>query len=145
MARDSPLSIAASVIGILTFAVALLLGVYARVIQLNQAVNRLTRTDDEIREMMERMALSTKEVETLKKNALDSHDIKDEGGIFVILTRVCFLLLKNYISANIILNQQIIIMSSRWEAQRDEFRENMVEIEGLRSKISTIQLLRISK
>jgi hypothetical protein len=51
MAQDSPLSIAASVIGILIFNVAALLGIYARAIQLSQSIEQLNKLDHEIVEM----------------------------------------------------------------------------------------------
>lgn len=144
MAQDSPLSIAASVIGILTFAVAILLGVYARTIQLNQIINSLNRADDEIREMIERTVQFVEEIEKLRKDVLDPGNTKDDGELFATFTRVCCLLLQNQILLGGFISQPTAILS-RWEAQRNELGRNIVAIEGLQSKIYNIQLLLISK
>jgi hypothetical protein len=147
MAQDSPLSIAASVIGILTFAVALLLGVYARAIQVNQIINSLNSIGDEIRELGERAAKSVMEIEKLRKGILGSINIKDENAdeLLDTFTHSCTLILKNLISLNGLIGQPTPTLVSRWEDRRDEIRKNTAEIESLKSKIYNIQLLLISK
>jgi uncharacterized membrane protein len=147
MAQDSSLSIAASVIGILTFAVALLLGVYARTIQVNQIINSLNSIGDEIRELSDRTKKSIVEIEKLRKGILGSIKIKDENAdeLYATFKHLYILILKNAIFLYGLIGQSIPTLVSRWEDRRDEVRKTSAEIESLKSKIYDIQLLLISK
>ena len=147
MAQDSPLSIATSVIGILTFAVAVLLGFYTRAIQLGQGIDRLIRLDDEIIEWAHLSVKSLFETRKSEENA-KSFESSRQDEVKELFVRMYFLDLKAIISTISLLNQSIatkVTKASEWENNKEELRKDRLEVEKLRSRLYSNELLKLLK
>jgi len=107
MAQESPLSIAASVIGILTFAVAILLGLYARAIQLSQSVEQLNKLDDEIGEIALTAARSLSETWEFQEQVADITRLESRWES--VMTRMFYLDLKTLVHAFSILKKSTLL------------------------------------
>jgi hypothetical protein len=142
MAQDSPLSIAASVIGILTFAVAILLGFYARAIQWGRSVEQLGKLDDEIVEMG--LAASQSFSETLEFQKHVAGNSNPEPFWHDILTDMFYLNMKTLSRTTWILKQDTLVKMTEWDKQRGSMIKDMAEVKGLQSKRQTVQLVKLS-
>ncbi|PMD54164.1 uncharacterized protein K444DRAFT_618617 [Hyaloscypha bicolor E] len=145
MAQDSPLSIAASVIGILTFAVAILLGIYARVIQLSQGVHRLIKLDDEIKEIVFASARSLGETGDSQDDALDA---SRWGPDFVredFLLPMYLLDLKTFAHTCWILKQSTLLKMSEWDDRRVGIIKDRAEVEEFRSRRRMMQMSKLCR
>jgi len=143
MAQDSPLSITASVIGILTFAIAILIGLYARTISVRNTVAKALLLDEEIRETLEEVVASFSELKWIDTSIQNSSDeprramveiyllsIKAAVGLCRMTRRPAFLRR---------------VFSFELKRQLGEIKRMMGQASSLRWKIYYAQFLRISR
>ena len=76
MAEDSPLSITGNVLGILTFAVAILLGAYTRAIAISQEVERIMLLKIEVWEAVQVLSQNYADFDMIARAATQNHGDK---------------------------------------------------------------------
>lgn len=131
MPQDSPLSISASVIGILTLAGTVL-------VFLVQNFERAMKLDSEIYDTGVAVLQSTEETQEMTRVVEGPQEI---------LIEMCILELEN---GRIVLQMiaksamRRILSSSQWEVDQKKVRKNVKRVKGLRSRVSLLQVINLS-
>lgn len=147
MPQDSPLSITASVTGILTFIVAIILGLYARALSLGKFI----RIDYEILDEFIAVLGNLKETKMLEERLRASQILQASESPYTRFTESGMVLdmyrldLKSLLTLFQLLNHSRVRRSAEWESKRGNVRQQSRKVEGLKSKIHYTQILGLSK
>jgi hypothetical protein len=127
MADDSPLSIAANITGILTFAVAVLIGIYARIIFLKQEATRIPNMLAEYPRTVFTIRMHLEEVAMLEEMS----DRMDQGS-FSLLTQLYFRLLTAAIPLATMARKSVLQMRLTWDETNEEIEIELREFGRLK-------------
>jgi len=147
MPQDSPLSITASVTGILTFVVAVALGFYARALSLREALRidyRIIEAVAQYSQNLNSAVLVGKFVEeSLKQSRPQDHD--DTVNLRGAFVEMFALELTSCIRLLLLLNSSRIQRLEEWENTRRQVLQRSNEAAALKSRITYIQTMMISR
>jgi len=147
MPQDSPLAITTSVIDILTFVVAVALGFYARALSLREALQvdyRIIEAVAQYSQNMNSAVLLGKFVEeSLKQSRAQDHD--DTLNLRETFVEMFSLELTNSIRLLLLLKSSRIQRLAEWDNTRRQVLQRSNEVAALKSRITYIQTMMISR
>lgn len=138
--KDSPLSITASVIGILTFVVAGIISFYARV----QALSAVMRIDSEIIQTLETALVAFLDARTLGEYIIEPTNDSDILAHSVV-EEMFFLSFCDIIALLLLLEQTRLWRLSEWASRREGFARRSAKIGALGSRMICFQFVLLSK
>lgn len=124
MADDSPLSIAANITGILTFAVAILIGIYARMISLRQEVTGISKILDDISGTAFTIFMQLGEVTMLEEMS----DRTDKQS-FDLLSQLYYLLLETASALDTVASKSLLQVRLGWDETSEQIKTGLRDFE----------------
>jgi hypothetical protein len=145
MTQDSPLSITASVVGILTFVAAVVFGIYAHALWLRQEFQRLIAVDDEILRTLQKFYQSLEETLLVDEILQELENYNSNRNLERTLTQMYILHIRNTYSLEKFLGETLMEKRKRWAKEQNNIWKNLSKVESLRSRLFYIQLSYLSR
>ena len=140
MADDSPLSIAANITGILTFAVAILIGIYARVISLRQEAAGLVKIITDISGTAITILMQLDEVTILEETT----DRTDQQSLSL-LYHLYYQLLKTASALDAVTGMSILQVRLTWDKTSERIRMDLRDVERCKQLLVSKQSISLQR